>query len=143
MYLDGLLIVSQMVQEHLEHVKKVLTKLQQASLKLKPSKCSFAQQQVEYLGHTLTPDRVSPNENKVQAVKQFSKATCGKEVQSFLGLVNFYRRHVPNLAVTSRLLTALTRKDKSSGQAVPFVWDEDCEVAFNKIKELLVSAPLL
>ena len=137
-YLDDLLIVSQTVQEHQEHVKKVLTKLQQAGLKLKPSKCSFAQQQVEYLGHTLTPDGVSPNEKNMQAEKQFPRPTCCKEVQSFLGLVNFYRRHVPNLAVT-----ALTRKDKSSGQAVPFVWDEDYEIAFNKIKELLVSAPLL
>ena len=91
----------------------------------------------------MTQEGVTPNEQKIHAVKQFPKPTCCKEVQSFLGLVNFYRRHVPNLAVIARPLTALTRKDKSSGQSVPFVWDENCEAAFSKIKELLVSAPLL
>ena len=50
---------------------------------------------------------------------------------------------MPNLAVVARPLTALTRKDKSSGQTVPFNWDENCEAAFSKIKELLVSAPML
>ena len=142
-YLDDLLIVSNSLQEHQEHCKKVLTRLQQAGLKLKPSKCSFAQERVEYLGHTLTPEGVTPNKQKIQAVKQFPQPTCCKEIQSFLGLVNFYRRHIPDLAVIGRPLTALTRKDKSSGKNVPFVWDEDCENAFTKIKELLVSAPLL
>ena len=85
----------------------MLTRLQQAELKLKPIKCNFAQSRVEYLGHILIPEGVTPNE---QAVKQFSKPTCCKEVQSFLGLVNFYRRHVPNLAVIARPLTALLGK---------------------------------
>lgn len=137
------LCVSHSLQEHKDHIKKVLRRLQEAGLKLKPSKCNFAQSQVDYLGHTLTPEGVTPNDQKIQAVKQFPKPTCCKEVQSFLGLVNFYRRHVPNLAVIARPLTALTRKDKSSNQPVPFIWDEDCEIAFSKIKELLISAPLL
>ena len=60
-----------------------------------------------------------------------------------MGLVNFYKKHIPDLAAIARPLTALTRKDKSSGKNVPFVWDENCENAFTRIKELLVSAPLL
>jgi len=79
-YLDDLLIVSSPPQEHQDHIKKVLTQLQHAGLKLKPSKCPFAQKQVEYLGHTLTPDGVFLNDRKVQAVKQFLKPSCCKEV---------------------------------------------------------------
>ena len=142
MYLDDLLIISTSLQEHQEHCKKVSTRLQQTGLKLKLSKCNVAQEQVEYLRHTLTPEGVMPNEPKIQAVKQFPKPTCCKEIQSFLGLVNFYRRHIPDLAAIARPLTVLTQKE-SSGKNVPFVWDENCENAFTRIKELLVSAPLL
>ena len=143
LYLDDLLIVSQSAAEHQEHIKKVLAQLHKAGLKLKPSKCRFAHTGAGYLGHTLTAEGVVPNDQKVQAVKEFPQPTCSKEVRSFLGLVNFYRRHVPNLAVFARPLTALTRKDKITGQTVPFVWDTDCDLAFNKIKEMLVSAPML
>ena len=125
-YLDDLLIVSQSFQEHLKHLELVLNQLEEAGLRLRPEKCSFAQSSVEYLGHTLSPDGVRLNDNKVKAVKEFKRPTCCKEVKSFLGLVNFYRRHLPNLAAVTRSLTALTRKDKGTGTAVPFMWDEQC-----------------
>ena len=64
-------------------------------------------------------------------------------MKSFLGSVNFYRRHLANLAAITRPLTALTRKDQSTGTTVPFVWDEKCESAFQQVKRMLVSAPLL
>ena len=59
------------------------------------------------------------------------------------GLVNFYRRHLPNLAAIARPLTALTRKDKTTGTTVPFGWNEQCEYAFQEVKRMLVSTPLL
>ena len=68
-YLDDLLIVSRSFQKHLQHVGKVLTTLEEAGLRLKPSKCAFAQEQVEYLGHTLSSSGVSPNNKKVETVK--------------------------------------------------------------------------
>jgi len=115
MYLDDLLIVSQSFQEHFEHVEKVLIRLQEAGLRLKPSKCAFAQETVEYLGHTLLANGVRPNDKKVQAMRNFPAPQGCKDVNGFLGLVNFYRRHVPNLAAVARLLTALTRKDPATG----------------------------
>ena len=93
MYLDDLLIVSKSITEHVEHVGKVLKQLGEANLKLKPQKCKFAQQQVEYFGHTLTSEGVCPNDGKTRAVKEFPKPTTVKEVKGFLGLVNYYRRH--------------------------------------------------
>ena len=100
-YLDDLLIVSQSLDEHLAHITQVLNQLEEAGLKLRPEKCSFAQTTIEYLGHTLSPDGVRPNDNKVKAVKEFQRPVSCKEVKSFLGLVNFYRRHLPNLTVVA------------------------------------------
>ena len=142
-YLDDLLIVSKSVQEHLGHLKKVLDHLDKAGLRLKPQKCVFVKQQVEYLGHTITPEGVRPNERKIQAVKDFPRPKSSREVKSFLGLVNFYRRHLPNFSAVVRPLTALTRHDKDSKAPVPFEWSEDCETAFRRAKELLVTAPLI
>ena len=142
-YLDDLLIVSKSMSEHLGHLKKVLNRLMEFGLKLKPKKCAFAREQVDYLGHTLSAEGVRPNNAKVEAVKSFPRPKSSKEVKSFLGLVNFYRRHLPNFAVVTRPLTALTRQDKVLKNPVPFEWDDECEAAFQKAKELLITAPLL
>ena len=142
-YLDDLLIVSKSMSEHLGHLKKVLNRLMEIGLKLKPTKCAFAREQVDYLGHTLSAEGVRPNSAKVEAVKNFPRPKSSKEIKSFLGLINFYRRHLPNFAVIARPLTALTRQDKELKKTVPFVWDDKCEAAFQKAKELLITAPLL
>ena len=84
-----------------------------------------------------------PNNAKVEAVKNFPRPKSSKEVKSFLGLVNFYRRHLPNFAVVTRPLTALTRQDKVLKKPVPFKWDDGCEAAFQKARELFITAPLL
>ena len=127
-YLDDLLVVSRSIKEHVEHLGKVFQKLEEANLKLKPQKCKFAQEKIEYLGHTLTTKGVCPNDGKVQAVIGFPRPQNIKEVKSFLGLVNYYRRHLQNLAVIARPLTALTRKGKYPNQVD---WTEECEKAFN------------
>ena len=137
-YLDDILIASASMDEHLEHVEKVLKRLIQAGLRLKPSKCTFATTEIQYLGHTLTPMGVKPNDSKVMAVKDFPRPQTVKQVKSFLGLANFYRRHIPGMAVISRPLTDLTRKN-----CTEFVWTSVCEESFEEIKRLLVTAPLL
>ena len=129
-YLDDLLIVSKSISEHLEHLEKVLNRLMEVGLKLKPGKCTFAQEQVDYLGHTLSAEGVRRNSAKVAAVRDFPKPRSSKEVKSFLGLVNFYRRHLPNFAVIARPLTALRRQHKESKKTIPFVWNDKCEAAF-------------
>ena len=136
-YLDDVLIVSQNITEHLEHIKKVLVQLSEAGLRLKPSKCVFGANEIEYLGHTLTAQGVRPNSGKVEAVNCFPWPTTVKGVKSFLRLANFYRRHIPDMARISRSLTLLTRKN------VSFDWTEECEAAFCEIKQRLVSAPVL
>ena len=83
-YLDDLLIVSKSMPQHLGRLKKVLNHLMEFGLKLKPKKCAFGREQVEYLGHTLSAEGVRPNNAKVEAVKNFSRPKSSKEVKSFL-----------------------------------------------------------
>ena len=78
-YLDDILIASKSISEHMEHVQKVLQQLKEAGLQLKPGKCTFATTEIQYLGHTLTPMGVKPNNSKVIAVKDFPK----KQVEFF------------------------------------------------------------
>jgi len=120
------------------HLERVLERLKGEGLHLKPEKRKFDASQVDYLGHTLTAEGVKPNESKIVAVKEFPKPQSVKEVRTFLGLVNFYRRHVRNMATICRPLTALTQKDKKE-----LVCSSECDEAFDKIKNLLVTAPLL
>jgi len=142
-YLDDILIVSGSAEEHLVHVGLVLKHLEEAGLRVKPSKCAFAQVEIEYLGYTLSSEGVLPNSKKVQAISELPRPSDTKAVKSFLGMINFYRRHVRDLASIARPLTALTRKDKATGKTVKFVWDSECEAAFEKLKILLVTTPVL
>ena len=137
-YLDDILIASSTISKHLKHIEKVLQQLKQAGLQLKQSKCTFATTKIQYLGHTLTPVGVKHNDSKITAVKDFPTLQTVKQVKSFLGLANFYRRYIPRIAAISRPLTDLTRKNSTE-----FVWAQECEDAFKEIKRLLVTALLL
>jgi len=142
-YLDDILVVSASFEDHLRDVGLVLDRLKEAGLHLKPSKCSFARKEVVYLGFTVSSKGVTPNQEKVKAIVDFPQPTDCKSVRRFLGMLNFYRRHIQNLAAVARPLTALTHKDPASGGIVQFKWSPDCEKAFKDLKEKLVSAPVL
>ena len=85
-YLDDVLIFSDTFDTHLDHLNQVLQRFQMAGLKLKPSKCHFICQQVEYLGHVITPEGISPNNNRVTAISDFPAPSSVKEVRQFVGL---------------------------------------------------------
>ena len=142
-YLDDILIVSASFEEHLRDVEHVLDRLMEAGLRLKPSKCLFARKEVVYLGFTVSSEGVTPNHEKVKAIIDFPQPMHCKAVRRFLGMLNFYRRHIQGLAAVARPLTALTRKDPVSGSTVSFQWSPDCDRAFRELKKKLVSAPVL
>ena len=142
-YLDDILIASQLVQEHLDHLQKVAQRLRDVGLHLRPEKCVYATQQVEFLGYTLTAEGVRPNQKNVETVVDFPKLKSSKDVRRFLGMANFYRRHIQGMGAMCRPLTELTKKEKGSGNPVPFVWTEECQKAFEEVKRSLSSAPLL
>ena len=136
-YIDDIIIFSSSFDEHLQRLRLVFDRLRQANLKLKPSKCHFARSSVRFLGFIVSSSGVSPDPDKISAVKTFPIPTNVKEVRSFLGLCNYYRRFVKDFAKKASPLHRLTRKD------VPFVWDSDCQYAFESLQNHLCSAPIL
>ena len=93
-YIDDLLVLSCSLKEHLRHLRSVMERLQQANLKLKPSKCHFLRQSVEFLGHIITPLGLQPNPRQTAAVQDFSVLPSIHQLRKFLGLTLYYRRFI-------------------------------------------------
>ncbi len=102
-------------------------------------KCEWAKLEANYLGYHLGNGQLRPQVNKVEAICQSPRPKTKKEVRSFLGLVGWYRRFVPNFASIAAPLTNLLNK----GVANPIPWTEDCEEAFRTLKEKMCSGPVL
>ena len=136
-YIDDILVMGPTVTDHLSNLEKVLQRMKQAGLRLKPSKCHLMRQQVEYLGYVVSKHGVATDPAKVQAVQEFPLPKDLKALRSFLGLASYYRRFIPNFSVIANPLYSLTRKD------VPFEWSQDCQEAFDKLKNHLIHAPVL
>nr|XP_049701809.1 uncharacterized protein LOC126055664 [Helicoverpa armigera] len=136
-YLDDIVIYSHDLSSHCEKLVKIFDRLRKHNLKLQPDKCEFFRKEVGYLGHTISDKGVSPNPDKVKAVSQFPVPKCPKDVKSFLGLVSYYRRFIPDFSKTAKPLTTLLKKD------IPFFWSNEQQIAFEELKGKLISAPIL
>jgi len=136
-YLDDILIYSDNIMQHREHVKGVLKRLQKAGLYTKAEKCEFHSDSVEYLGYVLSPSGLTMSDAKVKTIQEWPEPKKVKDIQSFLGFANFYRRFIFNYSDIVIPLTYLTRKDAS------WNFDENCRKAFNTLKQAFTSAPIL
>ena len=136
-YIDDILVFSNSMEEHLEHLKQIFQRLQRVGLKLHPQKCVFGSHEVLYLGHLISGSGILPNPEKIAAVKRFPTPTSVKAVRQFLGLASYYRRFVPNFARVANSLYGLTRQD------VPFHWTQACQQSFERLKDLLTTPPVL
>ena len=86
-YLDDVIIFSETAEQHLKHIQIVLTRLKQANLKLKKSKCTFFKKELHYLGHLLTTDGIKPQTEKIKAISEMKPPTNQKGIREFLGMV--------------------------------------------------------
>ena len=136
-HIDDIIVFSKTFKEHLLHLDLVFSRLREANIKLKPSKCSFAQSQVTYLGHIVWQSGIKPDSEKISAVKDFPTPRTVKDIRSFLGLANYYRHFIKDFAKIASPLTMLLRKDNR------FLWTSECQNAFDTLKNALTSAPIL
>ena len=136
-YIDDLIIGSNSIEEHMELLKEVLTRLRKAGLKLKLEKCKFLQRKIDYLGHTLSENGIQVNDLKIKAIKDYPVPCDKKAVKSFLGLSGFYRNFIKDYATIAAPLTHLLKED------VPFVWNGEQQAAFEELKDKLSSPPVL
>lgn len=104
-FLDDILIYSPTLESHVEHLAVVMSKLREHQLLLKQSKCSFAQHQLEYLGHIISDTGVATNPAKTTAMLNWPAPTTITELRGFLGLTGYYRRFVKNYGLLAKPLT--------------------------------------
>jgi hypothetical protein len=136
-YLDDILIYSNDTASHKKHVKEVLRRLRKHGLYARADKCEFHTEQVEYLGYVLSPEGLSMAADKVKVIQDWPEPRKVKDVQSFLGFANFYRRFIYNYSDIVVPLTRLTHKD------IRFQFDEEARSAFNYLKKAFTTAPIL
>lgn len=136
-YLDDVLIFSQSLSEHEQHVRLILQKLQDAKLSLKLAKCEFSVQTVSFLGFIISTDGISMDPSKIQAIQEWQPCRNVHDIQVFLGLTNFYRRFIKDYSKICTPLTALLKKD------VKFEWSTAAQLAFDSLKTAILSDPVL
>jgi len=139
-YLDNMLIYSDNLKEHRKHVRKVLERLKDAGLFLKPSKCEFHMQEVEFLGFVIGINGVRMDPAKVESVTAWPTPRLPHDIRMFLGLANFYCRFIKNF---SQLATPLTRLLKKENMAWKFSWNKEAQMAFEQLKTAFMTAPIL
>ena len=137
MYLDDILIFTATLEEHRQIVHKVLKRLEAHDLFLRPEKCEFEQTQVEYLGLIIREGQVSMDTVKTQAVLGWPTPKNLRDVRSFVGFANFYRRFIKDFSKITRPLHDLTKKD------VPWTWGTEQEKSFQALKTAFTTEPVL
>nr|CAD7424998.1 unnamed protein product [Timema monikensis] len=135
-YLDDLVVYSKNRQEHVEHVREVLTRLRKARLTVNPEKIRFAVSEIDFWGHRISSKGLSISPERTRAIREFPLPKTGRKLSQFLGMVGFYGRIIPNLSSKAGVLYKL----KKTGN--PLRWSETDKEAFHNLQEDLV-APLV
>jgi hypothetical protein len=136
-YLDDITIFSSTPEEHLEHLEKVFTLLEQYNLRLNGKKCHFGQTKVKVLGFIVGEGSVSQDPEKTTAIVDRAPPSNVRELRSFLGLSGYYRRFIKDYAKICVSFYGMLKKE------APFNWTEECQAAFVELKKRLTEQPVL
>ena len=128
-------------------MKQFFKKLASAGLKLKPSKCFFFKEEIEYLGHLVSGKGVATSPKKIEAVTKWPVPQTVYDVRSFLGFVGYYRRFIRDFSKISKpireVIIGLENQSKRVAKKTLINWSEAAQSAFEVLKELCVNAPIL
>ncbi|GBG76649.1 hypothetical protein CBR_g22865 [Chara braunii] len=133
-YLDDILVYRRALEDHLEHLQRVLETLRRAKYKANRDKCKFVRQELEYLGHFVTPEGISPLSDKIQAIQESSKPKTATNVRSFLGLAGYYHRFIKGY------LKIVAPLSKPQCEDRPFDFDDNVRTSFLALKAALLFA---
>jgi hypothetical protein len=136
-YLDDIIVYSKSEAEHEKHLRIILNILKENNLTAAHWKCSFYQKEVLFLGHIVDEQGVRVDPAKVKAVKEFPTPTDVSHLRSFLGMTNYFRKFIKRYAQVVHPMTDLLKGDTA------FRWSTACHTAFEHVKELLTTAPVL
>jgi hypothetical protein len=135
-FMDNILIFSKSLEDHLEHLKLVFQTPLEHKLCIKFSKCTFAQQQITYLGHIISKEGVSTDLTKTEAMLQWSVPQNFTELRGFLGLTRYYRKFVRHYGTMARPLTNMLHNRT-------FSWHKPAPEAFDQLKLAMSTTPVL
>ena len=135
--LDDIIVFASSEKEYNERLEEVLKRLKEKGLKLNKEKCCFSMMKLEFMSHVLSKDGVAREKSKIKAVASAREPKNASEVRSFLELVNYCGRFIPDLATISEPLRKLTQKSTT------FTWGESEEESFQTLKQKLCDAPVL
>ena len=136
-YMDDLILYSETDGEHERLLERVLTRLAEANLSLKPDKCQFFKKRVAYLGHLVSEDGIYPLHENIKKILAFPVPTDKTKLKGFIRLTSYYRRFVEAFARIARPLNGLTNKDRE------WQWYPEHQEAFEAIKAKLRDPPML
>lgn len=143
-YIDDILVASQSEEEHKEHLRILFERLSEFGININTSKCIFGSCALEFLSHTITPDGITPSLERITAIKDFPQPTSIRQIQQFVGMINYYHRFIPKLAemlcpIHAHLATLLKMPKTSKN----FSWPESLNDSFAKVKDALANVTLL
>lgn len=136
-FIDDILIFSKSYSDHIHHLSQLLEAIKREGFRLKFTKCRFATNSVKYLGHIIQDNTVRPVRDNLISIRDFPTPRNQKNIRQLLGKINFYREYIPNSSIILEPLHNLLRKNQQ------FLWSKDCQEAFEKIKQLLCTQPIL
>eukprot|EP00253_Pinus_taeda_P022952 PITA_22952 len=136
-FIDDILVYSRTVEEHQEHLRKVLQTLREHQLYAKFSKCDFFKEEIQYLGHVISKEGIAVDPEKIKAIMDWPVPKDVADIRSFMGLAGYYRRFVEGFSRVAFPITSLQKKGKS------FQWTPNCQKSFEQLKHLLTTAPIL
>lgn len=149
-YIDDVLIFGRSAEEHYQRLRSVLQRIREAGLKLSPEKCVFMQREVEFLGHVIGKDGIKTSDTKIEKILKWPTPANEDQLRSFLGLCGYYRRFIKGYcylaAPLEKLCQGTFQKSKPNRKTTverKLEWNEQHEQNFQKLKNALVSAPVL
>ena len=138
-YIDDILIYSNTEEEHTRLVSEVLVRLEQHGLAASIDKCVFHTQKVDFLGYVVSDQGISMAQDKVETILKWASPRNVKDVQTFIGFANFYRRFIDGFSKICKPITDTTKESNGKN----FVWSAACEEAFSKLRQRFTEAPIL